>query len=95
MTEQELAAIEARWKASTPGQWTVESRCGIRGDDPGGSYGYDIPELPTPWLKGMVARHADAAFIAAAHQDVPALIAALRHATADASEPPADRGRRE
>lgn len=67
----DLDAIEARARAATEGPWTVnEDGHGVeaRADDDFG--GIQI----VPWIKCE-----NAAFIAHAYQDIPALIAELRH----------------
>lgn len=75
MTEAEFAAIEARCAAATPGPWVAYP----------GEVRRDVGELPfLRWLPhdsphghayDEARRQADAAFIAAARQDVPALLA--------------------
>lgn len=84
MTSEELDAIEARAKAATPGPWRVgsEEQWHVFGDPDGDHImgrGYGIGRV----LLGMNIHFpydADAAFIAAARSDVPALVAALREA---------------
>ncbi len=83
MTEQELAAIEARAQATTPGPWTVyrcsyvdeygaepgTRACGLNGE----SFDYSRDEChhPLPLV--------DATFIAAARNtDIPDLVAEVR-----------------
>ena len=84
MTEEELAQIEARANAASPGPWTsfVEGRDHQSGDD-----FIRISELDAE-DDMYVSRHgnagsrppstADQDFIAHARQDVPALIAEIR-----------------
>lgn len=72
----DLDAIEARAKAATPGPWRVNPRVEA---DPGETDGHG-------WLAGPPAAieyeaalfNRDADFIAAAREDVPALIAEVR-----------------
>jgi hypothetical protein len=68
MTEQELQAIEALAAAATPGPWTVVDEDYLKPTIIGGDNVGD----------GYVIRSADAAFIAAARTDVPALVAEVR-----------------
>lgn len=76
MTPEQLAAIEARANAATPGPWRVE----IRG------LCFPCKSLPGThlhkWADGgpmaVWPVGADGAFMAAARQDVPALVAEVR-----------------
>jgi len=77
MNDEELAAIEARCDAATPGPWKsyIEGRDHDSGSDfimtgEGETRGYDIE------MTG--ATHADQDFIASARQDIPRLIAEIR-----------------
>lgn len=76
MNEQELAEIEARANAATPGPWSVQVQHHdtlIYGGPPGGRI--DLAKI-VPW---MTHDKPNADFIAHARQDVPALIAEVRH----------------
>lgn len=83
-TESDLEAIEARCAAASPGPWTsfVEGRDHMSGDDfirVGESD--DEPDMYVSRAGAGSVRPASAAdldFIAAARQDVPALIAEVR-----------------
>ena len=70
----DLDAIEARAEAATPGPWRqTASRRGYR----------DVLQTPDTYADRMIAKgcpNADAAFIAHARTDVPALVAELRAA---------------
>ncbi|HEX3747059.1 MAG TPA: hypothetical protein VHW09_24150 [Bryobacteraceae bacterium] len=72
ITDEELNLIDARCLATTPGPWKswVEGRDHESGDHFIGTAGEDI------YLTGVTL--ADQDFIAAARQDVPVLIAAIR-----------------
>ena len=79
MTEQELQKIEARCNAATPGRWYREPRWGrvwvntlAHSPIAGKCFEYKL----------VADAHGgdNAVFIAAAKQDIPALIAALREA---------------
>lgn len=77
MTDDELAAIEARAAAATPGPW----RPGPRTGDVGGGFVYRGDERSGRQVArtmSVLRGHADAAFIAAARTAVPALIAEVR-----------------
>lgn len=80
MTEQELAAIEARATAATPGPWTASHRHvhGTPDNDEQSGLGLEIEGPPQASGRGQFARGADATFIAAAREDVPALVAEVR-----------------
>ena len=85
MTEQELDAIAARAEAATPGPWvfapssqgSLEHGCVLVGGRLGNGLGDDGLHVG----EEEFGVH-DAAFIAAARTDVPALVAALREANA-------------
>lgn len=79
MTEEQLAAIEARANAATPGPWTIDRYAGrspeeFTGINAGGDYqaicttdsNINGPSLP------------DAEFICGAREDVPVLVAEVR-----------------
>lgn len=82
MTDDELAAIEARCEAATPGPWRHSGGYGYILGDFGTSY--KVAQLGgTVANPGMIARDdsylkADTAFIANARTDVPALIAEVK-----------------
>jgi hypothetical protein len=76
MSEDELAAIEARANAATPGPWTDDlAKCGsqqARGED-------SLYFQPTgPESRTATQSEADRLFIAHARSDIPALIAEVR-----------------
>jgi hypothetical protein len=77
MTPSELATIEARANAATPGPWsTVDySPCWVIAHDAEGSPAVVAPQCP---IGQAGSDDADLAFIAAARSDVPALIAEVR-----------------
>jgi len=65
-TEERLAEIRARCWAATPGPWHVCERgfydeCDVTGPEPGA-------------IRGQYAKFADAAFVAAAREDIPFLL---------------------
>ena len=70
----DLDAIEARAEAATPGPWRqTASRRGYR----------DVLQTPDTYADRMIAKgcpNADAAFIAHARTDIPALVSELRAA---------------
>ena len=84
MTDEELAEIEARVAAASPGPWTsfVEGRDHQSGDDfirISESDGEDDMYVSRYGDSGSrPASHADQDFIAHARQDVPTLIAEIR-----------------
>lgn len=97
MTSEELAAIKARAEAATPGPWK-------RSDEESGDYyvpGWYV-EVPvstgSQWIASSIDDQPDAAFIAHARTDVPALIAEVEilrralHGVADVM--PAEKFRR-
>lgn len=76
-------SIRARVAAATEGPW-VESgrdvdhdRFVSEGKNPGSvcGLGCEVDGPPEPMLRGQFHKHADAAFIAHARQDIPALLA--------------------
>lgn len=83
LTPEQLAAIEARAAKATPGPWGADATYpgGVYCDDATGSLvarvsgdGFEyVPRAESEW-------QANAAFIAAAREDIPALAAALRRA---------------
>lgn len=76
MTDDELAAIEARVRAATDGPWTDELAPSVGG-------GFDIIARGARDRIGRVyTMEADAAFIASARQDVPRLVAEVRRLNA-------------
>ena len=81
LSEEELAAIQARADAATKGPWTAYHRCsGCTGeDDECCGIGPEITGPPNRVNKGQFERGADASFIAHAREDVPALLAQLRY----------------
>lgn len=71
LTEQELAAIEARLKASTEGMWMLSPATGVLGSG--------VVSAPFGRVVALgVASDADAEFIAKAHWDVDALLVHIR-----------------
>lgn len=66
MTEEQLAAIKARAEAATPGPWQRVTPYGI---------GVESGNGPVPLKVAWAAQENDAAFISAAREDVPALLA--------------------
>jgi hypothetical protein len=67
MTDEELAAVKARCDAATPGPWQSEyDNCGNGGFSEWWNVG-----------SGLMNEEADAAFIAHAREDVPALLAEI------------------
>ncbi len=89
MTDDELAAIRARVEEATPGPWKwyhpaefpTDIRLGWGGRPPKGGYLFRLTCSHDPELSGGAGgahappSEADAAFIAAARTDVPALLA--------------------
>lgn len=80
MTAQELAEIKARAEAATPGVWKVNTD--IR--DPHVTMGVENSYIDSPkirlayvWDTDTQYGKANAAFIANAHQDIPALAAEI------------------
>ena len=73
MTDEEISQIEGRYAAATPGPWQsfIEGRDHTSGSSFIRTTGGDIE------LSG--GSHADQDFIAHARQDVPMLIAEIRH----------------
>lgn len=92
ITPARLAEIEARAAAATPGPWNFYHRSGgdrpAAGIDERSGLGWEWDEdppynAPPEPMRGVLALGADAAFIAHAREDVPALCAALREAWAE------------
>jgi hypothetical protein len=85
MTDAELDAIEARAKAATPGPWTAEHEyiaAPVPGGRPNGEViGDFIPSTRSRHVPVQQMR-ANATFVAAARDDVPALVAEVRRLTA-------------
>jgi len=79
MTQQELDALKALANAATPGPWTASPRSTDGRVD--GLLGAEINELEQP-ERGQFTSLADAAFIAASREAVPALLDALAAANA-------------
>jgi len=74
----DLETIQARCDAATPGPWKVvhrDVRYTGEDDESLAGLGLDVDGPPTPMLRGMFQRGADAQFIAHAREDIPALIA--------------------
>ena len=79
MTDAELAAIEARCRAATPGPWMFAPLVNV--DSPSGEVvGIDWTTCDTA---DLLLRDADGAFIAHARTDVPDLCAEVRRLTAE------------
>jgi hypothetical protein len=78
-----LDAIQARADKATPG-WTVYDQ----GEDDGPEYGCHIKssDADADWVAQNIYNRTDAAFIAAAREDVPRLVRALRAALAGLGE---------
>lgn len=79
----DVAAIEARAAAATPGPWATDYVQGERAIISGGG----PRPLVVPWSHADALMHDDAAFIAHAREDVPALLA---HITALRAQHAAD-----
>jgi hypothetical protein len=83
ITEEELAAIKQRAERATPGPWFVAEELAGRADittDPSGQWpGFRSPHVcVTDGPEGdRACRVNDAEFIAAAREDVPALVAEI------------------
>jgi len=83
MKPEEIAAIKALAEAATAGPWTSHHRASDRtsdDDECAGGLGLQVDGPPEAWGKGQFHLAADAAFIAAAREAVPALIADLERA---------------
>ena len=88
MVEQELQGIEERANAATPGPWRVNTENLWMHGNPVGSFyaGVDANSNEHQWVSVITEVSAwdvgtaavDAAFIAAARTDVPALVAEVR-----------------
>ncbi len=74
MNEKELAEIEARAEAATPGPWEVDNDLSVFTKD--GGHGTPWTLFDTVGNEGEDSSNAD--FIAHARQDVPALVAEVR-----------------
>jgi hypothetical protein len=89
MSDDELNAIEARANAATPGPWTQGEIAA--GDLPyaGGCFAVEVfGATADPYAVLAECQHeADAAFIAAARTDIPALVAEVRRLRAVLGEP--------
>lgn len=86
----DLAAIEARANAATPGPWQRDERYVVGGEDiPGSRPGGEVIAQAQPTLSAwreyeLSQRVANAEFIAHAREDVPALVAEVRRLRAEA-----------
>ena len=80
LTDERLAELERLCAEATPGPWRVRHLCSGCGpdDDEGAGLGLEIEGPPQPWHEGQFARAADAKFIAAARDALPAMIAEVR-----------------
>src|SRR5690606_16577844 len=80
LTDERLAELERLCAEATPGPWRVRHLCSGCGpdEDEGAGLGLEIEGPPQPWHEGQFSRAADAQFIAAARDALPALITALR-----------------
>ena len=76
MTEEELTAIEARATAATVGPWRHDTDGGAIGAVEAG--GMALAQVQQRVPRDKARRDLDAAFIAAARVDVPALVAEVR-----------------
>ena len=76
MTEEELTAIEARAAAATVGPWRHDTDGGAIGAVEAG--GMALAQVQQRVPRDNARRDLDAAFIAAARADVPALVAEVR-----------------
>ena len=76
----DLAGIEARLKAATPGPWSVKHRHCMHEppDDESCGLGLEIVGPPEASNRGQFYRGADAVFIAHAPSDVAALVEAVK-----------------
>jgi hypothetical protein len=87
MNAEQIAEIESRAAAATPGPWATD-------EDIGGCVAAEHPDFRSYWTdvicitRDSVTKRkvANAVFIAHARTDIPALIAALRAAQARVSE---------
>ena len=83
MTDQELAAIEDRAEAATPGPWSWHGKAVIKPGDLGEYEDIVCGEGGTPYgIKNAV----DGQFIAHSRQDIPALIARVRQLESEIEE---------
>lgn len=90
LTEGQIAAIKARAKAATPGPWSV--KCEILEADECGNATAEMPYVSTNDKAICVLygrghddanAHEDAAFIAHAREDIPALLAEVERLLAE------------
>lgn len=79
MTNERLAEIDARWKVSSTGEWRV----GIYNDQEADGCVEVTGEGLICDVFGVGGSSGDLDFIAAAHQDIPDLIAEVRRLTAE------------
>lgn len=92
MTDDELAAIEARANAASPGPWTNGLDCDPPDDGIESIFGGGICHITNHGNVNTVARtgqafsHADAIFITHARCDIPALIDHIRFLRAENEE---------
>lgn len=85
MTEDRLREIEARANAATPGPWRVQDGCYLCGSlHVNGITPEDCP-ADSPDCEGDVATDVDLAFMSAAREDMPALVAEVRRLRAELS----------
>jgi hypothetical protein len=78
MTPEDLYMIEIRWMASTRGEWVYREGHNPESPDPYDREGSLHGPTHVPIPDTITYEPADARFIAAAHQDIPALIAEIR-----------------
>ena len=83
MSDEQLEAIRQRWQASTPGEWVTgapdeDSVYAFRVVSVTGNYTDDDAELVTVIEDEADVELNDLVFIAAAHQDIPALLDVIR-----------------
>ena len=80
MSALDLAGIEARLKAATPGPWSVKHRHCMHEppDDESCGLGLEIVGPPEASNRGQFYRGADAVFIAHAPSDVAVLLEAVK-----------------
>ncbi len=84
LTDQQLAEIEARCNAATPGPWHLESEDPAKGNIRHEGQGWPIS---TMWsMRGHNTRLNDASFIAHARTDLPALLGEVRRLRATPPE---------
>ena len=83
----DLEAIKARAEAATPGPWWHEW---VDGDDWWAVYGQPTGDMVCPEVCTMWSSD-DAAYIATAREDVPALVAEIERLTGEPTEDEVDR----